>query len=83
MPAEDIVNAAIENKASVIGLSALMTTTMVHMKDVVALRNERYPSCKVVIGGACITPSYSDEIRADGYSADAAECVQLVERLLA
>ncbi len=83
VPAEDIVNAAIENKASVIGLSALMTTTMVHMKDVVALRNERYPSCKVVIGGACITPSYSDEIGADGYSADAAECVQLVERLLA
>ncbi len=80
--AEDIVNAAIENKASVIGLSALMTTTMVHMKDVVELRNEKYPSCKVVIGGACITPSYSDEIGADGYSPDAAECVKLVDSLL-
>lgn len=80
--AEDIVNAAIENKAAVIGLSALMTTTMVHMKDVVELRNEKYPSCKVVIGGACITPSYSDEIGADGYSPDAAECVKLVDSLL-
>jgi len=81
--AEDIIEAAINSKASVIGLSALMTTTMVHMKEVVKLRNERYPSCRIVIGGACITPSYSDEIGADGYSADAAECVKLVDRLLA
>lgn len=80
--AEDIVDEAIKSHASVIGLSALMTTTMVHMKEVVELRNEKYPSCKVVIGGACITPSYSDEIGADGYSPDAAECVKLVDRLL-
>ena len=82
VPAEEIIDSAIENKASVIGLSALMTTTMVHMKEVVELKNEKYPSCKVVIGGACITPSYSDEIGADGYSSDAAECVKLVGRLL-
>lgn len=80
--AEDIVDEAVKSHASVIGLSALMTTTMVHMKEVVEIRNEKYPSCKVVIGGACITSSYSDEIGADGYSPDAAECVKLVDRLL-
>ncbi len=83
VPAEDIVNAAVENDAAVIGLSALMTTTMMRMKEVVALVKERNLPQKVIIGGACITPSFADEIGADGYSEDAAECIKLVERLLA
>lgn len=79
---EDIVNKAIEENAAVIGLSALMTTTMLRMKDVIELCKEKGCSSKVIIGGACITQSYADEIGADGYSKDAAECVKLVEKLL-
>ena len=82
VPCEDIVNKAIETNASVIGLSALMTTTMMRMKDVVEICKEKGCKSKVVIGGACITQSFADEIGADGYSKDAAECVKLVERLL-
>lgn len=81
--AEKIVETAINEQAKVIGLSALMTTTMMRMKEVVELRKEKGCACKVVIGGAAITESFAEEIGADGYSKDAAECVKLVERLLA
>ena len=80
---EDIVDLAIKEGAAIIGLSALMTTTMMRMKDVVELCKEKGCKSKVVIGGACITQSFADEIGADGYSKDAADCVKLVERLLA
>ena len=59
-----------------------MTTTMVKMKDVVEAVKEKNLSCKVIIGGAVITQSYADEIGADGYSEDAADCVLVVKRLL-
>ena len=83
VPAEDIVNLAIKENAAIIGLSALMTTTMMRMQDVVELCKEKGCTSKIVIGGACITQSFADEIGADGYSKDAADCVKLVERLLA
>lgn len=83
VPASLIVETAIEKNAKIIGLSALMTTTMMRMKDVVELVKEKGCSSKVVIGGACITESFAKEIHADGYSKDAADCVKLVERLLA
>lgn len=83
IPAETIVSTAISEHAAVIGLSALMTTTMMRMQDVVQLAKERNYAGKIIIGGAAITPSFADEIGADGYSKDAAECVKLVKRLLA
>lgn len=83
VPADVIVDTAMKERAKVIGLSALMTTTMMRMKDVVELAKEKGCTAKIVIGGAAITESFSDEIGADGYSKDAAECVKLVERLLA
>lgn len=83
VPADVIVDTAMKEGAKVIGLSALMTTTMMRMKDVVELAKEKGCTAKIVIGGAAITESFSDEIGADGYSKDAAECVKLVERLLA
>lgn len=83
VPAEVIVDTAIREHAAIIGLSALMTTTMMRMKETIALCQEKGCTSKVVIGGACITQSFADEIGADGYSGDAAECVKLVERLLA
>ena len=78
-----IVDTALKENAKVIGLSALMTTTMMRMKDVVELAQEKGYKGKIIIGGAAITPSFADEIGADGYSKDAADCVKLVERLLA
>lgn len=83
VPADVIVDTAIREQAKVIGLSALMTTTMMRMKDVVELVKERGCNAKVVIGGAAITESFAEEIGADGYSKDAADCVKLVDRLLA
>ncbi len=82
VPAERIVDTAIAEHAKIIGLSALMTTTMMRMKEVVELVKERGADCRVVIGGAAITESFAEEIGADGYSKDAADCVKLVERLL-
>lgn len=82
VPAGKIIETALKEKASVVGLSALMTTTMMHMKDVVAEAADKHYDGKIIIGGAAVTPSFSDEIGADGYSKDAAECVKLVGRLL-
>ena len=83
VPCEEIVDCAMKEHAAVIGLSALMTTTMMRMQDVVELCKEKGCKSKVIIGGACITQSFADEIGADGYSKDAADCVKLVERLIA
>lgn len=82
VPKETIIDAAVKENASIIGLSALMTTTMMRMKDVVEYAKEKNVSAKIIIGGAVITQSFADEIGADGYSKDAAEACRLVERLL-
>ena len=81
VPACDIIGKALETGADVIGLSALMTTTMVRMKEVVELAKERGCTSKIIIGGAAVTKEYADEIGADGYSEDAADCVNLVKKL--
>jgi 5-methyltetrahydrofolate--homocysteine methyltransferase len=83
VPADVIVDTAIREQARFIGLSALMTTTMMRMKEVVDTAKEKGCKAKVVIGGAATTESFAEEIGADGYSKDAAECVRLVERLSA
>ncbi len=82
VPAETIIEAAREQDAAIICLSALMTTTMVRMKDTINLRNKEKLRAKVIIGGAVTTPEYAAEIGADGYSKDAADAVRLVQSLL-
>lgn len=82
VPASLIIDRAEKEEAEIIGLSALMTTTMMEMKNVVELAKERKLKAKVIIGGAAITQSFAEEIGADGYSADAQEAVKLVQRLL-
>lgn len=82
VPKEEIVATAIREHAAIIGLSALMTTTMMRMKDVVEYAKEQNCTAKIIIGGAVITQSFADEIGADGYSKDAAEACRVVERLL-
>lgn len=82
VPKEKIIEAAKENHAQVIALSALMTTTMQQMKHVIEYAKEKQVDSKIIIGGAVITQDYADEIGADGYSGDAAEAVRLTKRLL-
>jgi 5-methyltetrahydrofolate--homocysteine methyltransferase len=74
----------VDKGANVIGLSALLTTTMTYMKDVIQAVDEAglKDKVKVIIGGAPITQSYADEINADGYAPDAATAVDLVKGLL-
>ena len=79
---DEILQTAIEKDAKVIGLSALMTTTMMEMKTVVDRAKEMGVKAKIVIGGAVVTQDFADEIGADGYSSDAREAVKVVSRLL-
>ena len=80
---EKIIEAAKEHHAQIIGLSALMTTTMQEMRHVIEYKNEQgLNDVKVMIGGAVITQDYADEIGADGYSRDAAEAVKVAKSLL-
>lgn len=82
VPKETIIQAAKEHNADIIALSALMTTTMQRMRDVVELVKAEGLTAKVMIGGAVTTPEYAEEISADGYSKDAAEAVKVAKRLL-
>lgn len=82
VPKDIIIETAKKEKADVIGLSALMTTTMMRMKDVVDEVKKQNLNVKVVIGGAVVSESFADEISADGYSKDANDAVKLVDRLL-
>lgn len=78
---ELIVNTAIEENAKIIGLSALMTTTMQEMRVVVKTAKEKGYTGKIMVGGAVVTQEFADEIGADGYSKDAAEAVKVAEQL--
>jgi 5-methyltetrahydrofolate--homocysteine methyltransferase len=80
---EKFVALAKEHHAKIVGLSALLTTTMPSMKGAVeAIRASGVPA-KVIIGGAPVTQTYCDAIGADGYSADAASAAELAKRLIA
>lgn len=80
--AQDIIACAKQHKAAIVGLSALMTTTMVRMEDTVLLVREENLPFKVMIGGAVVTQAFADAIGADGYSADAVSAVRLAKSLL-
>ena len=82
VPREEIIKAAKENGASIIALSALMTTTMKEMKNVVDYAKSQNCDARIIIGGAVVTQDYADEIGADGYSTDAADTVRLVKQIL-
>ena len=78
---EDIVKAAKEHNADIIALSALMTTTMREMKNVIDYAKEEGLNCHFMIGGAVITQDYADEIHA-AYSSDAADAVRVAKELM-
>jgi 5-methyltetrahydrofolate--homocysteine methyltransferase len=72
-----IVDTAIEHKVRLVGLSALMTTTLGSMAETIRLLNEQYPECKTVVGGAVLTASYAEQIHADYYGKDAKQSVDI------
>lgn len=80
VPAGAFLEAARREKADVVALSALMTTTMVEMPQVIELLRQELPGVKVIVGGAVVTAEYAREIGADGYGADAVEAVKIVRQ---
>jgi 5-methyltetrahydrofolate--homocysteine methyltransferase len=84
VPPEKFVAAAREHNAQIIGLSALLTTTMLAMKTTVrAIRGAGLNSVKIIVGGAPITQEFAREIGADGYGSDAATAVEVARQLVA
>ena len=81
VPAERIVETAQRENADVIGLSALMTTTMTGMADVIQRVRTEGVRARVMVGGAVVTQAYADEIRADGYAADAVGAARMALKL--
>lgn len=80
--AEEIINVARDKNVRIIGLSALMTTTMMEMKTVIELAKREGLTAKFMVGGAVVTKSFAKEIGADGYSEDAYSAVKLANKLL-
>lgn len=76
-----IVDTAIEHKVKLVGLSALMTTTLGSMAETIRLINEQYPECKTVVGGAVLTASYAEQIHADFYAKDAKQSVDVAAKV--
>ena len=79
---ETVLEAARRNQAPIVGLSALMTTTVGFMEETVKLIHAELPNCRVVVGGAVLTADYAAKIGADSYSHDAMEMVRICEKLL-
>mgnify|MGYP000789516847 CR=1 FL=1 len=81
VPPETVVETAKENNVKLVGLSALMTTTVVNMETTIKLLKEELPECKVMVGGAVLTQTYADMIGADFYSKDAMGSVRYANEL--
>lgn len=79
---QTVVDAAIKHEVKLVGLSALMTTTLVSMKETIKLLRENNVDCKVVVGGAVLTPEYAKEIGADYYAKDAKKTVDIAKEVI-
>lgn len=77
-----VVDAVKEHNVKLVGLSALMTTTLVSMKETIELIHKNNLDCKIMVGGAVLTSEYAKEIKADFYSKDAKESVDIAKRVL-
>lgn len=82
VPLEEMLKVAREEDVAMVGLSALMTTTMREMERVVRAFREEFPGMKVIVGGASVNQEFADRIGAAGYARDALGAVKLVDRLL-
>ena len=82
VPPQTVVDAVLQHSIKLVGLSALMTTTVPAMADTIALLRETAPDCKVVVGGAVLTQEYADQIGADRYAPGAMDTVRYAEEIL-
>ena len=81
--AERIVDTVLEQNVQLVGLSALMTTTVVSMEECIKLLREKAPNCKVMVGGAVLNQEYADMIGADFYGKDAMQSVYYAQKVFA
>lgn len=81
VPPEAVVEAVQQSGARLVGLSALMTTTVASMEETIKQLREKVPGCKVMVGGAVLTPEYADMIGADYYAKDAMQSVHYAEKI--
>ena len=81
VPPETIVDKVVELKVPIVGLSALMTTTVPAMEETIRLLRDKAPWCKIVVGGAVLTQEYADKIGADKYAKDALATVRYAEQI--
>ena len=82
VPPETILEAVQEQDVKLVGLSALMTTTVVSMEETIKLLRKEAPDCKVMVGGAVLNQDYADMIGADFYGKDAMQSVYYAQKLL-
>lgn len=80
VPPEAIIEKAVEENVTLVGLSALMTTTVVSMEETIKLLREKKPDCKVMVGGAVLNQDYADMIGADFYGKDAMQSVHYAQK---
>ncbi len=80
VPSEAIVEKAVAENVTLVGLSALMTTTVVSMEETIKLLREKKPDCKVMVGGAVLNQDYADMIGADFYGKDAMQSVHYAQK---
>ena len=79
VPPQTIVDAAVQHQVKLVGLSALMTTTVGAMEETIRLLHQQYPGCKTVVGGAVLTADYAEQIGADCYAKDAKASVDFAK----
>jgi len=81
VPPEAVVEAAVKGNVKLVGLSALMTTTVVSMEETIKLLRKEKPDCKVMVGGAVLNQEYADMIGADFYGKDAMQSVYYAQKI--
>ena len=82
VPAQTVADAVIREKAGLVGLSALMTTTVKSMAETIVLLRKQAPDCKIMVGGAVLTEDYAMQIGADYYAKDAKQGADIAKKVL-
>ena len=82
VPKEKIVEEVVKNKIKLVGLSALMITTVKNMEETIEALKKMDPECIVMVGGAVLNPEYAEMIKADYYAKDAKDAVAIAKNIL-
>ena len=81
VPCETVLECAVRENIRLVGLSALMTTTLASMEETIRLLRENKVDCKIMVGGAVLTPEYAKKIGADFYAKDAKESCDIAKKV--